>query len=321
MTALAPRNVTPLSAADFTAPQLALIRQTDAKDCNDAEFNQFIEVSRALGLSPLRRQISAVVFNKNRPDKRNMAIIVRIDGFRAIAARQGDYRPMATAPRFDISEDAKGPTNPHGIVRCEVECFKRFGDEWFPVVGEAYWDEFAPLENEWADDGTGQRRPTGRQKLTETWTKMGRLMIAKCAESQALRRGWPEHFSGVYADEEMDRAIVIEGTATEIVSQHHETQRQARLGGSEAIMLCINIGEPLERCARGQIADRLFDLVKNATEAEYIQWFRKANSEPLKQFWAWEPGDALEVKRFMDQQIEILSEKSNPAPGAQGGAA
>lgn len=294
--------------ATFTPAQLNLIRQTDAKDCNDAEFNQYIEVSKALGLSPLRKQISAIVFNKNKPDKRNMAIIVRIDGFRAIANRSGDYRPMDTAPIFDIDEALKSPTNPHGIVRCEVRCWKQYGAEWFPIVGEAYWDEFAPLEKEWGEGPDGRRAPTGKETLSATWAKMPRLMIAKVAESQALRRGWPEQLSGVYSDEEMERAIVIDGTATEIVAQHQEGQRQARLGGANAVMLLVEPGEPAERVERGAIADRLHYIYRTARTADEIIQFRVTNAEALKQFWVWEPGDALAVKKYGEDRIIALSE-------------
>lgn len=291
----------------FTPSQLDLIRQTDARDCNDQEFNSYIEVSKALGLSPLRKQISAIVFNKNKPDKRNMAIIVRIDGFRAIANRSGDYRPMDTAPIFDIDETKKSPTNPHGIVRCEVRCWKKYGAEWFPIVGEAYWDEFAPLEKEWGEGPDGRRAPTGRETLASNWAKMPRLMIAKVAESQALRRGWPEQLSGVYSDEEMERSVIIEGSATEIVAGHQEQQRQARLGGSEGVMICAELGLPLERVERGAIADRINEIYRSAQEPEFIEWFRRTNAEALKQFWAWSPGDALEVKKYGEDRMAQLA--------------
>jgi len=294
--------------AAFTPSQLNLIRQTDAKDCNDGEFNQYIEVSKALGLSPLRKQISAIVFNKNKPDKRNMAIIVRIDGFRAIAARHGDYRPMDTAPVFDTDDALKSPTNPHGIVRCEVRCWKQYGAEWFPIVGEAYWDEFAPLEKEWGEGPDGRSAPTGKETLSSTWAKMPRLMIAKVAECQALRRGWPEQLSGVYSDEEMERAIVIDGTATEVVAQHLEGQRQQRIGGSNAVMLWVADGEPLERVERGSIADRLSYIYRTARNVDELTRFRTMNEEALKQFWVWEPGDALALKRAAEERIRELSE-------------
>jgi phage recombination protein Bet len=331
MNALAIRNVTPVS---LSASQLDLIRKTDAKDCNDVEFDQFIAVAQALGLSPLRKQISAIVFNKNDDKKRNMAVIVRIDGLRSIAARQGDYRPMATAPVIDIDPDTISPANPLGIVRAEVTVWKRDGGEWFPCVGEAYWEEFAPIKDDceegfrwidtgevWEDSGKPKKKKVANGEVVRVlekgnWTRMPRLMIAKCAEAQALRRGWPEQLSGVYSDEEMDRAMVIEGTATEVVAHHREEMRQARLGGSEAVMLCIEFGKPLERVERGKLADRLFEIVRNADDPGFIDWFRRTNSESLKQFWAWDPGDALEWKKFAEQREHILNPTETAGPRA-----
>jgi hypothetical protein len=46
-----------------------------------------MEVARRVGLDPFRRQIYAVVYNKDKPKKRKMSIITGIDGFRAVAAR------------------------------------------------------------------------------------------------------------------------------------------------------------------------------------------------------------------------------------------
>ena len=74
-------------------------------------------------------------------------------------------------------------------------------------------------------------------------------------------------------------------------------------------MFCVEIGQPLERVARGQIADFVHAYLRNADSAGQVEWFMKANAEPLKQFWAWEPGDALEVKRFAEMRIKAFQEQ------------
>lgn len=287
---------------DLTPAQLDLIRKTYAKDCNNEEFDLFIAQAQRAGLDPFRKQITAIVHNKKNPEKRQLTVITTIDGFRVIAARHGDYRPMDARPVIETDENAKDPlTNPEGIVRAEVRVWKRFGSEWHPMVGEAYWTEFAPMKDEWVN---GDR--TGRKILNDTWKNMPRLMLVKCAEAQALRRGWPEDIGGLYTEDEIARTV-IDATATEIVAHHAEEQRQKRIGGSEAVMFVMEMGQPLERVARGQIADFAHAYIRNADSAGQIEWWLKANAEPLKQFWAWEPGDALQVKRFAEDRIKAMT--------------
>lgn len=294
-------NIVPVRAAGvLNSSQIDLVRRTVAKDCEPAEFDLFMAQAQRAGLDPLRRQISAIVFNKSSA-KRQLAIVTTIDGLRAIAARHGDYRPMDSAPLIEVDQTLKSPLNPHGLVRAEVRCWKRFGPDWHPIVGEAWWDEFAPLKDEWAN---GQK--TGQKTLGDTWARMPRLMLAKVAEAQALRRGWPDDMGGIYAEEELSRALVIDATATEMVERHHEDQRQKRLGGSEAVMLFVGPEQPLERVERGKLADRLLAIYREADSVDLIDWFRRANQEPLKQFWAWSPGDALEVKAFAEARVEQL---------------
>ena len=112
-TELAPRG-----GYDMPASQLALIKQTIAKDCNTDEFNLFIEVCRQTGLNPIRKQIYCAVYSKDKPDKRQMTIITGIDGYRAIANRSGLYRPAGEEDmKWVIDDSLKSPTNPDGIVK------------------------------------------------------------------------------------------------------------------------------------------------------------------------------------------------------------
>ena len=53
-----------IAVRNYTAPQLALIRQTVAKDCNPNEFDLFIEICKQQGLDPFKKQIYGQVYNK-----------------------------------------------------------------------------------------------------------------------------------------------------------------------------------------------------------------------------------------------------------------
>jgi hypothetical protein len=123
------------------------------------------------------------------------------------------------APRYNKVGD--------GNPGCSTDACAQFMGNWFPVAGEAFWDELAPIRDEWEENPeTGKWQNTGRQVLdggggstsnsgsATGWQKMPRLMLQKCATMQALRAGWPDAFGGIYAEEEMDRAKVLDLAAS-----------------------------------------------------------------------------------------------------------
>lgn len=297
---------------DYSASQLATIRRTVAADTNDTEFDLFINAARSYGLDPFRRQISAIVFNKEN-SRRRMAIIVGRDGLRAIAQRNGDYRPASGPAHFETDPDLKSPANPLGIVMCGVTLHKRDGNgDWHPVYGEAYWDEFAPVKDEWTFDEQSRRsKRTGQQAVDGNWKKMPRLMIQKCAEAQALRAGWPDAFSGLYAEEELDQARAREAqdiTPSEEVKAESMHQRQNMLG-DRAILMTLDDSGVMQRIPVGQVADRCMEFI-NDHEPERVYAWSIQNREALREFWAVSPNDALEVKRVMEAKTKPAMESS-----------
>lgn len=293
----------------FTAPQLQIIKRSYAKDTNDDEFNLFIEQSRMLGLSPFKGQITARVYSKNDPKKRSMVVVTQIGGLRAIAARQNDYLPDDEAPEFRYVEALKNPeTNPLGIECATVRVYRLKGGERHRIIGTAYWDEFAPIEEEWGDDGSGQRRPNGKKKLAQNWQKMPRLMLAKCAEAQALRKGWPEDLSMVYSEEEMERADVIEGTATEVLDQVAADERLRKLGSPKSgYAFQWELGSPLEIIGTGALFDRVAAwLGSSDRHLLEVKYFRSTNAESFRRYWADAGNDALVLKKLLDDAEERL---------------
>lgn len=293
---------------NYTGAQLSTIRRTVAADTNDTEFNLFMEAAKSYGLDPFRRQISAIVFNKNKPDKRRMSIIVGRDGLRSIAQRCGDYRPASEPPKYVYDEAAKGPSNPLGLVSVSTTLWKQDNrGEWFPVYGEAYWDEFAPLREVWAENHeTGRREPTGKFELDSSgqWGRMGRVMLLKCAEGQALRAGWPDEFGGVYGEEEMDAPAMRDITPSDAVKAEDEHQRR-NLVGDKAVLMTMDGTGALERVPLGQVADRCLEFIED-NDAEAVHLWSIRNKESLRDFWAYAPNDALEVKKAMEKKTANL---------------
>lgn len=298
-------NVATLPATTLSGQQLQLIRRTIANDCNDAEFDLFMAAARAAGLDPFRKQISPLVFNKQKPDKRRMSIITTIDGLRVIAARSGRYRPDEEEPDFTLDPEEKGPTNPLGLVKAKVRIF--IDDK--PVTGVAYWSEFAPISEEWKEGEDGRRRPTGKMVLDAggNWGRMPRVMLAKCAEAQALRKAFPENTSGLYEAAELDQARVLDVLPSEAVAVEDREQRLARIGGASGILFQLFPNAPLEAVPIGQAHDRLAEHIRGMGDRQMLDWFESANRAPLQEFWARAPGDALEVKKLVERRRQELS--------------
>lgn len=309
--------VQPRAARRYDGPQLNLIRRTVAADCTPDEFDLFVEVARNTGLDPFRRQIYAVVYNKNAKDqsKRKMSIITGIDGFRAVAARNGNYRPDEDEYHITVDESLKHPdTNPLGIEKCTVKVWKMGPDrEWYPITGTAYWHEFAPLKQEWAwDSKTNKKRPTDKWELSGQWPKMPKLMIAKCAEAQALRRGWPEDLSGIYAPEEME-AVAIESTATAEIEHYREEERLKAVNARDAAPIQWKIGEEIEFVPYGQFVDRCLAHIREEDIPKRLEWWMQTNSASFRMFWASHKHDALAIKAAYEERLATILEASQPS--------
>lgn len=302
----------PLRPRDYDPGQLALIRRTVAADTTPDEFNMFIEIAKRAGLDPFRKQLYCIVYSKDKPDKRKVTFITGIDGFRAVAARNRDYRPDDTEPTIVYDDAAKDPeTNPLGIVKATVKAYKMApSGEWFPVSGTAYWSEFCPLKEEWAwNEEKGKRAPTGRITLdpTSNWFKMGRVMICKCAEAQALRKGWPEDLSGIYSPEEMDAVSMRDITPTDAIAQHEQQQRLQRIGAVNTIPILWEAGQPLEAVPVGTLADKVAEFVGRSESVTQIEAWEATNALGLREFWARHKSDALELKRVIEDRKAALA--------------
>lgn len=295
------------SLISFTAAQLQIIKATVAKDTNAQEFDLFMQACSSYGLDPFRKQIHAVVYNKDNDAKRKMTIIVSRDGLRVLAHRCGDYRPASEPAVIAYDEAMQGPTNPKGIISATVTLWKQDKrGEWFKVSGEAYWDEFAPVTDEWAyDEAERKRKPTGRKVLDASgnWAKMPIVMITKCAESQALRAGWPETFGNLYSEEEMDR-LQTETTASETLDAITRAERAAKVGG-RGLLMVFGDDMMLEKVPMGIVADRVMAFITE-NDAVDVHKFRIRNEAALRDFWSESPADALELKRAFEAKERKL---------------
>lgn len=163
-------------AADYEPEDIEFIKRTVAPGCTDQELQLFLYTCRHTGLDPLLKQIYCI----KRGGK--ATIQVSIDGYRLIADRTGQYAG-SDKPEFVYGDKALP-------ISCTVTVYKLLGGVRCPFTATAFWDEYAQSYN---------------NKLAEMWAKMPHTMLAKCAESLALRKAFPAELAGTYTNEEMSQ--------------------------------------------------------------------------------------------------------------------
>lgn len=179
------QNLTLAQAHDYTQEQINLIKQTLAPETNELEFALFMEVARVQGLSPLQRQIHAVMRYDSQAGRKKMVIQTGIDGYRLIAARTGLH--------LGTTDATFGPANAAGFPSwAQVTVKKLVHGHVAEYPATAFWDEYVQTVKGGAPNSMWASRPKGQ--------------LSKCAESLALRKAFPAELSGVYSDVEMEQA-------------------------------------------------------------------------------------------------------------------
>jgi hypothetical protein len=130
---------------------------------------------------------------------------------------------------------------------------------------------------------------------------MGRNQIDKCARMQALRGGWPETFSGVYAPEEMDRAIAQDLTASEMVEQEREDRRKKTIAMLDDEYPFVDHEGTLKFISAGRYGDDILIAAHKCIKPEELESMMVRNREGLQRFWAKHKDDALQVRQELDK--------------------
>jgi phage recombination protein Bet len=174
-----------------TKEQVDLLKQTIAKGCTDTEFSLFMELCRAKRLDPFAKHIQPV--KRWDPEAQSMGLTFQtgIDGFRLIAERTGKYRGQdgpywcgEDGIWFDVWVKPQPP------VAARVGVFREGFDR--PIFAVAHYAEYIQTKK----DG----------KPNSMWAKMACNQLAKCAESLAIRKAFPEDLAGLYTPDEMQQA-------------------------------------------------------------------------------------------------------------------
>lgn len=159
----------------------------------------FMLVCSQYNLNPLKKEIYAVYQRQNINGQwiEKLEPIVSIHGLRSLARRSKNPTYAYTGKAIFDYKDAEKTK----LDSATVEVFGRFDGSYEAVkIGEytAYYDEFAKTHP--SDDNYGKYRAGDAMG---TWKTMPRVMLAKCAEANAIRSIFD--IGGVYVEEEIGR--------------------------------------------------------------------------------------------------------------------
>lgn len=182
-------------ANDYGQERLEAWKTMYCNGTTNAEAEMFVRTAMACKLSPEKRQIFLVPRWNKDLHRNTYSPQVSIDGLRLIAQRTGVYGGQT--PAEWCGSDGVWVTV---WLKDEYPLAARVGvyrKDWqFPLYAIAKWNSY--------------RQTNSKGQITAMWNKMPDLMLAKCAEALALRRAFPDETNGLYTEDEMAQATVVE---------------------------------------------------------------------------------------------------------------
>lgn len=153
-----------------------LLANTLLRGATDNELELFVSLCNAKRLDPFTRQIYGIKTGNG-----GLQMFASIDGLRVIAQRSGQYAGQMGP--FWCGKDGQ------------------WTDVWLASEPPAA-AKVGVLRKGWPEPMWGVATMASYGKQSPTWKQMPDMMLAKCAESIALRKAFPDDISGLYVREE-----------------------------------------------------------------------------------------------------------------------
>jgi phage recombination protein Bet len=166
--------------------QIDVLRRTIAKGCTNDEFELFLQVCIRTGLDPFARQICPVSRWDKKEGRNVMSIQVQVDGFRVLAQRTGQYAGSDRALFDEGLSLFEHMRQKRGLpLTCYMTVYRIVSGQRCAFTSEIAWNDFYPGD-----------------KLGFMWNAKPYQMMAKAAESQALRKAFQLELSNLSTEEE-----------------------------------------------------------------------------------------------------------------------
>lgn len=240
---------------------LPVLRNSLYPGAADDSIRLVLGYCKAAGLDPMAKPVHIVpMYDKKLGGMRDV-VMPGIDLYRVKAARTGQYAGCSE-PEFgpDVTQTLGGAevTFP---AWCKVTVRRKLGDS---VA------EFTAVER-WIENYATKRNDSAQPNAM--WSKRPYGQLAKCAEAQALRKGFPEIGSGPTAEEMAGKSIDADSlqpaaTAPAASDDLLERSRAAADQGWKAYAAHFNSLTADERASLGAHHDEFKTVAMNATKAQ-----------------------------------------------------
>ena len=253
--------------------ELDLIKkQVVPNDTTDEELLLFFKICKHAGLDPFTKQIYAIRRSKK------LSIETSINGYRLIAHNSHDFAGVDEA-EYD-TETAKHPN------WARVTVYRMVQGQRQPFTAKVRWDEFQAC----SDATEAWKR--------NNWDKMPYHMLAKVAESHALRKAFQERLTAIYTSDEMDQAGYVDATAITVTEQpqtHYEDVAEQEQQAAPPMTLAQLRAEVVALCEQFSIDAR---IIKHWYEAanlkndvpgmtKVVAWLKDKDTRARPYLYTW----------------------------------